>query len=162
MNHFLHRNTGSSGAGSYATFFYAQIDGEARRLRYVNAGHNPPYLLRYAAAPADRVINELPAGGTVIGLFPQSSYEEATIELRPGDVLMAFTDGVLEALNPNDEEYGEERLRDLLRSVGHLPADEIAARIAESLKVWIGNAAQYDDLTFILLQVNANRPAAAS
>ena len=149
MNRFLHRSTGSS---KYATFFYAQIDEPTRRLRYINAGHNPPYLLRCTAG---RSIEELPAGGTVIGLFPQSTFEEASIDLHPGDVLIAFTDGVPEALNPQDEEFGEERLKELLRQSAHLPVSEMAAEITNHLKTWIADAAQYDDLTFILLKVNA-------
>jgi predicted permease len=147
MNRYLHRSTGSN---AYATFFYGQIDERTRQLRYVNAGHNPPCLLRCAA---DQSIEELPAGGTVIGLFPQSSYEESAVDLRPGDVLMAFTDGVPEALNPQEEEFGEERLRNLLRQSAHLPVGEMAAKIAGELKKWIDNAAQYDDLTFILVKV---------
>jgi putative ABC transport system permease protein len=147
MNQLLHRSTGSS---SYATFFYAQIDARTRQLRYVNAGHNPPCLLRYAA---DQSIEELPAGGTVIGLFPQSSYEEAVVDLRPGDVLLAFTDGVPEALNPTEEEFGEERLKSLLRRTAHLPVDEIASTIATELKNWIDSAPQFDDLTFVLVKV---------
>jgi serine phosphatase RsbU (regulator of sigma subunit) len=149
MNRYLHRSTGSN---AYATFFYGQIDERTRQLRYVNAGHNPPCLLRCAA---DQSIEELPAGGTVIGLFPQSSYEESAVDLRPGDVLMAFTDGVPEAQNPQEEEFGEERLKDLLRQSAHLPVAEMASRIAGELKTWIDNAAQYDDLTFILVKVNA-------
>ena len=87
-------------------------------LRYVNAGHNPPYSP--AAAGIDRrlgvpEIEELTVGGTVVGMFPEMVYEEATVELRAGDVLLAFTDGVPEAHNPEDEEFGEERLQELLR-----------------------------------------------
>ena len=147
MNRYLHRSTGSN---AYATFFYGQIDERTRQLRYVNAGHNPPCLLRCAA---DESIEELPAGGTVIGLFPQSSYEESAVDLRPGDVLIAFTDGVPEAQNPQEEEFGEERLKDLLRRSAHLPVAEIASTIASELKTWIDSAAQYDDLTFILVKV---------
>ncbi|MGH9718962.1 MAG: SpoIIE family protein phosphatase, partial [Bryobacteraceae bacterium] len=147
LNRFLHRSTGSS---SYATFFYAQIDEAARQLRYVNAGHNPPYLLRAVNAE----IQELSTGGTVIGLFPQMRYEEAAIDLNPGDLLVAFTDGLPEALNPSDEEFGEERLKDLLRQVAHLPVPEISTRISQELKNWIHDAAQYDDLTFIVMKVN--------
>ena len=90
----------------------------------------------------------------MIGLFPQSSYEECAVELRAGGVLMAFTDGVPEALNPQEEEFGEERLKELLRESAHLPVSEMASRIASELKSWIGSAAQYDDLTFILVKVN--------
>ncbi|HEY6987059.1 MAG TPA: ADOP family duplicated permease [Bryobacteraceae bacterium] len=146
MNRFLYRSTGSN---SYATFFYAQLDEQTRELHYVNAGHNPPYLLRSGAG-----IEELPAGGTVIGMFPQEDYQEARAELRSGDVLIAFTDGVTEALNPGEEEFGEERLKELLRRTAHLPADEMSAEISRELHAWIADAAQYDDLTFIVLKVH--------
>jgi sigma-B regulation protein RsbU (phosphoserine phosphatase) len=82
MNRFLHRSTNSN---SYATFIYAQIDETNRQLRYINAGHNPPYLLRRAD------IQELAEGGTVIGLFPQMAYQEASVDLQSGDLLVAFT-----------------------------------------------------------------------
>jgi phosphoserine phosphatase RsbU/P len=147
MNQYLHRSTGTN---SYATFFYARFDGDTRTLRYVNAGHNPPYLLRYAAGTG---VEELPAGGTVIGLFPQMTYEEASLELNSGDVLIAFTDGVPEALNPAEEEFGEERIREMLMRFGHLPVNDLAGRLAGSLKAWIADAAQYDDLTFVLMKV---------
>ena len=90
----------------------------------------------------------------MLGLFPQMSYEEATVDLRSGDVLVAFTDGVTEALNAAEEEFGEERLKDLLRGVIHLPAAEISSRISEGLRGWIKDTAQYDDLTFVVMKVN--------
>jgi sigma-B regulation protein RsbU (phosphoserine phosphatase) len=151
MNRFLYKSTRSNG---YATFFYACVDtgsAESRRqLRYVNAGHNPPFLLRRTAAGT---VEELPAGGTVIGLFPQMSYAEAAIDLTPGDVLMAFTDGVPEAQNPAEEEFGEERVRQLLVRFADRDVESLAAEIAAELKAWIAGADQYDDLTFILLKV---------
>ncbi len=149
MNGLLHRSTG---ANSYATFFYAEVNEEHRELRYVNAGHNPPYLLR-AADPA-APLEELTAGGTIIGMFAQSTYEEGVVHLHPGDLLIAFTDGVPEALDPKEEEFGEERLKETLRAAAHLPVDEMAARIVSELKQWISDAAQYDDMTFILMKVN--------
>ena len=106
MNYFLYRSTGPN---SYATFFYAQLDQQTRELRYVNAGHNAPYLLRNGG---DRTVEELTTGGTIIGMFPQTRYEEGTLALHAGDVLIVFTDGVTEALNPADEEFGEDRLKD--------------------------------------------------
>ncbi|MCX6630220.1 MAG: ADOP family duplicated permease [Candidatus Solibacter sp.] len=147
MNYFLYRSTGPN---SYATFFYAQLDQHTRELRYVNAGHNAPYLLR---AGGDGTVEELTTGGTIIGMFPQTRYEEGTLALHTGDVLIVFTDGVTEALNPTDEEFGEERLKDLLRLAGGLPVEEMSARIAAELKNWIQDAAQYDDLTFLLMKV---------
>ena len=77
MNHFLYRSTGTN---SYATFFYAQLDEPKRELRYVNAGHNPPYLLRTDAVRM--TVEELATGGTIIGMFPQARYEEGTVDLR--------------------------------------------------------------------------------
>jgi predicted permease len=165
MNEFVYRSTPGS---KYATFFYAQLDEQRRQLRYVNAGHNAPYLLRAGrrstagSAPAlsERMrvegppqIEELTVGGTVVGLFPETEYEEATVELFPGDVLLAFTDGVPEAHNPGSEEFGEERLQALLRQTAQLPADQIGARISAELNNWIRDAEQYDDLTFIVMKV---------
>jgi predicted permease len=148
MNHFLYRSTGSN---SYATFFYAQFDSRNRELRYVNAGHNPPYLLRVGGD--DPTVEELPAGGTVIGLFPKAEYEESCVALNSGDLLAVFTDGVPEALNPADEEFGEDRLKSLLGRIVHLPVEEISARLAQEMRNWIQDAVQYDDLTFVLLKV---------
>lgn len=71
-----------------------------------------------------------------------------------GDLMVAFTDGVTEALNPQEEEFGEERLKALLREVVTLPANQISARISQKLQNWIKDAAQYDDLTFIVMKVN--------
>jgi sigma-B regulation protein RsbU (phosphoserine phosphatase) len=98
-------------------------------------------------------IEQLSVGGTVVGMFPETEYEEATVELGPGDVLLAFTDGLPEAHNPENEELGEERLQKLLRESAHLPADEISARISAEVKAWIFDAEQYDDLTFIVMKV---------
>src|SRR6185503_13798164 len=135
MNQFVHRSTNSN---KYATFFYAQIDDRTRELRYVNAGHNPPYLVRAARArsPEDTEdpvseIEELPAGGTVLGLFPHVVYEEGTIALRSGDVLVVFTDGVPEAHDTQGDEFGEDRLKRLLQEVVHLPASDISSRISD-------------------------------
>ena len=155
MNEFVYRSTP---AAKYATFFYAQLDGQRRHLRYVNAGHNAPYLLRAvrrsAADPASPEIEELSVGGTVVGMFPEMGYEEATVALCPGDVLLAFTDGVPEAHNPENEEFGEERLQQLLRQTAQLPASEISARLSGEMTAWIRDAEQYDDLTFLVMKVS--------
>jgi sigma-B regulation protein RsbU (phosphoserine phosphatase) len=154
MNEFVYRSTPAS---KYATFFYAQLDGQRRQLRYVNAGHNAPYLFRAGrrstADGASSDIEQLSVGGTIVGMFPEMGYEEATVELYPGDVLLAFTDGVPEAHNPENEEFGEERLQQLLRQTAHLPAGEIGARVSAEMKDWIRDAEQYDDLTFIVMKV---------
>jgi sigma-B regulation protein RsbU (phosphoserine phosphatase) len=156
MNRFLHRSTAFS---SYATFFYARLDEKARQLHYVNAGHNPPYLVRALQTnsgdeKSNAPIEELTAGGMIIGMFPFASYQESVVDLQTGDVLIAFTDGVTEALDPAGEEFGEERLKELIRRVAHLPVVEMTAAISRELRDWIGDAPQHDDLTFVVMKVN--------
>ncbi len=90
----------------YATVFYGVFDGATRVLRYVNAGHNPPIVLR-----RDNTSLSLETGGMPVGLFPGSRYEQGTVQLYPGDVIIAYTDGVIEAVNPAGEEWGIEGLR---------------------------------------------------
>ena len=146
MNAQLYRSTGTN---KYATFFYAQLDPARRRLRYVNAGHNAPYLVHRPEAGADVV--ELAAGGTVLGLFPEADYEDAEVALHPGDLIVAFTDGVPEALNPAGEEFGEERVKDLLRQSAGADADAVSAKLSDAMRAWIGSAEQHDDLTFVVV-----------
>jgi serine phosphatase RsbU (regulator of sigma subunit) len=148
MNGFLHRSTG---ANKYATFFYAHLDPGGRTLRYVNAGHNPPYLVRRSGGPVE--ITPLSAGGTVLGLFPDMSFDEAVVFLHPGDVLVAYTDGVTEALNAEGEEYGDERLKTVLQASTAGTADQLAGVLTGALRQWIGAAEQYDDLTFVVVAV---------
>jgi putative ABC transport system permease protein len=154
MNDFLFRSTG---AASYATFFYVQLHAKNRHLRYVNAGHNPPFLLRVAPAPLPQglaSIEELAIGGTIIGMFPGADYEEGHLEVCPGDVIVAFTDGVTEALNPTQEEFGQERLKRILLRVAHLPVKEIISNISQELHAWIADAPQHDDITLIVAKMN--------
>ena len=144
MNGFLYR---SSGSNKYATFFYAQLEDRGRTLRYVNAGHNPPYLMRKSE------ITGLSTGGTVLGLFPEVQYEEARLDLQPGDVFIAFTDGVTEALNIAGEEFGEERLKDLLRGCAGSSAEAISSKLSDRVHEWVGSAEQHDDLTVVVVAV---------
>src|SRR5262249_42391510 len=98
----------ASQANRYATFFYAQYDPDSRKLEYVNAGHNAPMLFhKHDGAPT---LLRLEVGGTVIGLLESFSYQQGCVALAPGDLLIGFTDGISEAMNKNDEEWGEERL----------------------------------------------------
>jgi putative ABC transport system permease protein len=156
MNGFLYQSTG---ANKYATFFYAQVDERGQRLRYVNAGHNPPYLVRCTNATIG--ITELSVGGTVLGLFPDIEFQAADIELQPGDLLVAFTDGVTEALNAAGEEFGEDRLKEVLRASVGAPADAISKRLADTMRDWIGDAEQHDDLTFVVVAMNSGLDTAS-
>lgn len=107
--------------------------------------------------PADFQVTDsclrLSAGGLVIGLFDQTHYEQETIQLQSGDLLVAYTDGVTEAMNEAGDEYGEERLQSSLADLTHLSANEVRDQLVKSLQVWCAGAAQHDDLTFIVLKV---------
>jgi sigma-B regulation protein RsbU (phosphoserine phosphatase) len=150
----------STGASQYATFFYAEVEQGGQRLRYVNAGHNPPCLLRRANGVTEIV--ELRVGGTVLGLFPEAEFQEAEVDLRAGDLLVAFTDGVTDALNAAGEEFGEERLKGVLRAAVGASAREISERLAAVLRRWIENAEQQDDLTSVVVAVNPGDEARPS
>jgi putative ABC transport system permease protein len=151
MNGLLYQSTD---ANKYATFFYAQVEARGQRLRYVNAGHNPPYLVRRANAVTE--IFELRVGGTVLGLFSEVEFQEAEIDLQPGDLLVAFTDGVTDALNAAGEEFGEDRLKGLLRATAGVGASagEVSERLANTMREWIGHAEQQDDLTVVVVAVS--------
>ena len=148
MNAQLYQSTGTN---KYATFFYAELDSCSRRLRYVNAGHNAPYVVHRTTVGVE--IAELSAGGTVLGLFPEADYEAAGVDLHPGDLFVAFTDGVPEALSAAGEEFGEERLKEFLRLSADSDADAVSSKLAETMRAWIGNAEQHDDLTFVVVAV---------
>ncbi|GEM_PF-1107064 len=137
---------------SFITFFYAEFDEQHSTLRYTNAGHNPPLLVRAVEKGGGRV-EKLDKGGTVLGLFCDVEYEEGELHLESGDALVAFTDGLVEARNPSGEEFGEERLIQTLLECGHLPAPNIEDRILRTVEDWTAEAEQEDDLTLVILKV---------
>lgn len=137
---------------SYITLFYAEFNEQTSMLHYTNAGHNPPLLLR-RGSDGRTGVERLDCGGTVLGLFADAPYEEAALRLESGDLLVAFTDGLIEARNPQGEEFGEERLTPLLARSAHLPAVEIERLILQTVKNWTGGADQEDDLTLVIFKV---------
>lgn len=178
MNRLLRESTA---AESYATFFYAQFNERTRELTYVNAGHNPPLLLRAATRemhnrraakrtlsttggaqavavedepqPVSNALRMLTTGGPVIGVFEECIYEQEIIEMESGDLLVAYTDGITEARNLAEEEFGETRLRDIIAAGGHLSAEELSERIVERVQAWCQDAPQHDDLTLVVVKV---------
>jgi len=148
VNHLVY---GASGASRYATFFYAQYEAGMRRLTYVNAGHNPPFLvrMRHEASGVER----LDQGGPVIGLMAEVPYEQASVTLYPGDVILAYTDGVSEAMNLTDQEWGEQHLLDTAKSCLSLPAEQVIDRIMSAADSFSAGAPQYDDMTVVVIKV---------
>jgi sigma-B regulation protein RsbU (phosphoserine phosphatase) len=98
--------------------------------------------------------NAASVGGTVLGLFPEAGYEDAEVSLCPGDLLVVFTDGVSEARNTADDEFGEERLKELLRQAVGSRAEDVSSVLAAAMRQWTAGAEQHDDLTFVVATVN--------
>jgi hypothetical protein len=142
----------ASAANRYATFFYANYDPRSRNLAYVNAGHNPPIVLRTQAQEPQPI--RLDAGSLVIGLLRDFSYQQGSFALQPGDLLLLFTDGVSEAMNAAQEECGEEGLIEAARACDGLGAEEIVSRIIAAADAYAAGAPQHDDMTLVALRVS--------
>jgi len=143
----------SSAAHRYATFFFAVYDPSVRQLVYVNAGHNPPFLLRNDAG-GSATCERLKAGGAVIGLLPHTTYEEETLTLKPGDLLVLYTDGFSEAMTNDDEEWGEERMLTAVEAVRSKAAGEVISGLFEAADRFAQGAPQQDDMTLLTLKIN--------
>jgi phosphoserine phosphatase RsbU/P len=141
----------ASSSNRYATFFYAEYNPVSRKLRYVNAGHNPPLLRRKKGEGYEFL--RLEEGGTVIGLFPDFPYKEAEIELQSGDILVAFTDGISEAMNHAEEEFDEERLIEAIRNCPDRSAANISSFILEHVDAFTAGANQHDDMTIVVMRL---------
>src|SRR5216684_937992 len=144
LNSLIYRNTAND---RFITFFYAQLDGHTRRLAYVNAGHNAPFVLRSGGSH-----ERLQEGGTVLGVFASPDYELGSAQLCPGDRVVLFTDGVTEARNAAGEEFGEARLLRLLEDHRALSADDLQAKILAAAGEFSGGRWQ-DDATLLVLAV---------
>jgi hypothetical protein len=137
----------------YASMFWCYYDPTARSLSYVNAGHFPPLLLRRSGTSGGRVeISRLHIGGPVLGVLPDARYEQAQLEVSPGDLLVMYSDGLVEATNSQGQEYGEGRLRELLGTVTDKSANDIRRAILASFAAFSGAADLQDDLTIVVAQ----------
>ena len=144
LNHQLYHSTPME---KYATLFLAMYDGASRRLNYSNAGHLPPLILG-----DDGSCSRLGRGGTVVGLFDEIPYEEETVQLTPGDIFLAYSDGVTEPENDFGE-FGEERLISIVQENRALPLERISEIVTLAVDDWIGAAEQPDDVTLVLARV---------
>jgi serine phosphatase RsbU (regulator of sigma subunit) len=131
----------------YVTFFMARLDPPSGKLTYVNAGHNPPLLVRGRGS-----LDTLEAGGTVLGMFDSIPYEEGTVELGPGDTLLVFSDGVTETFNTAGEEFGEKRLVEIASRGRGLDAPTLQSEILRELDRFAAGAKAADDRTLIVLK----------
>jgi serine phosphatase RsbU (regulator of sigma subunit) len=135
--------------GRYATMFFGILD-EAGKLEFINAGHPSPILMRQGRAEEAFTEGSLP-----VGLVPEAEFATATLQLEPNDTLFLFSDGVTEAMDPDEQLYGVPRLVGVLRGKTDLPLDEIQKTVLESVENFARGARQADDLTMLVVRYRA-------
>jgi phosphoserine phosphatase RsbU/P len=140
----------STDANRFATLFLSLYEDRTRTLRYINAGHNAPILVR-----ADGRVERLTTGGMMVGAFEWASYEEGRTQLEPGEVLVIFSDGITEAERAPGEEYGEERLVQLVIKHRHISAHEMREIIFNDVDAWSGQNERGDDQTLVIMKSRA-------
>jgi sigma-B regulation protein RsbU (phosphoserine phosphatase) len=133
----------------FTTAVLSEYDPQARRLTYVNAGHNAPILRRTNGG-----LEKLDVGGLPLGIRSPGYYETASLELQPGDVLVFYTDGVVEAFNEENEEFGEDRWRAVIRSLPVLSAQESLQFLMKAVDEFVGATRQADDITCLVFRSN--------
>ena len=132
----------------FVTVFYGIYNMKTGEVKYTNAGHNPPYLLKQ-----DGTLERLPmTGDMAIGIFEDLEYHETSIQLGKGDTLLLYTDGVTEAVNPKDEEFQEERLEQTLKKLAGQTCQVIIDTIKADVKTFANGAEQSDDITLLSLK----------
>ncbi len=141
LNRHLYRTTQPE---KYATLFLAHYDDRSARLTYSNGGQLPPFLLR-----ANGTVKKLDCGGTVVGLMDNMRYQQETLLLQSGDLIIAYSDGVTEPENDFGE-FGEDRLLEVVRQYRDEPLATISAEVMRALDAWIGGGEQPDDITLVL------------
>jgi serine phosphatase RsbU (regulator of sigma subunit) len=155
VNRLFYENTAES---SYATLFYSEYDDSTRRLRYVNCGHLPPVILRGQApctnAFMDQTVERLESTATVLGLFEKWDCTVGEIELRAGDILLIYTDGVTEAQNAEWEEFGDDRLIETLKAHAILPVLALWKEVISAVQQF-SKGEQQDDITLIVARCTA-------
>jgi sigma-B regulation protein RsbU (phosphoserine phosphatase) len=138
-----------SKAGMFVTLFYGVLDHKNNSIKYVNAGHNPPMVYH----SADNTISELEATGIAMGAMEDADYTSKVCQLKSGDVMVLYTDGITEGINEKEEMYGELRLENIIRSSAKLSAKDILECILDDVNTFCGSSPQYDDITLMVIRV---------
>lgn len=133
----------------FATFFFANYDDRSGTLAYCNAGHLPPLLVRGGKA------QRLDVNGLIVGIMADAPYNSSLVQLEPGDLLVAFTDGISEPENSYDQEFGEERLIEIVIRESARPANELIETVMEEVVAWTGAGELQDDMTMLVARRNA-------
>jgi sigma-B regulation protein RsbU (phosphoserine phosphatase) len=141
--------TSRSHSGMFVTLFYGVLDPETRSLAFINAGHNPPFILRFGSLKAE----ELFASGAALGISDRSRFREYRVPLFPGDLIVLYTDGITEALNPAGEEFGTGRLMDTVKEHASGAPQEIVDTVISQVTKFAGSEPQADDITIMVIRV---------
>ena len=141
-NTLLYESTGSD---RFVTLFYGVVDVEKSTLSFCNGGHDNPYLV------SGRGLRRLSTGGPVLGFVPFCRYEEETVALNPGERVVITSDGISEAMNQNEEEFGEKRLEAVIMDNPGLSSQELIGAILAAVREHTGNTAQSDDMTLAVI-----------
>jgi sigma-B regulation protein RsbU (phosphoserine phosphatase) len=142
VNTILHRDGLDN---RYATLFYAELEHDSGQVRYLNAGHNPALLIRKDG------VERLSASSYPLGMLPGASYEESTVYVEPGDVIVAYSDGLTEAQNTAGEEFGPDRVEALLPTLKEHSPDDIGSGILAEVDRFLGGARASDDLSLVVV-----------
>lgn len=145
MNELICMNTHG---GKFITFFWGVLETDSRTMRYVNAGHNPPLLIRKNGS-----LEKLEEGGLILGIMKSiPTYQEGVVTFEHGDILLMYTDGVSEAMNPENVDFSEAALESVTKEARHCSAKEIIAKIQEALEVHTKGSPQSDDITMLVMK----------
>ena len=138
----------NSPAEKFITFFILVLDGMTNRITYVNAGHNAPYLFRASSG----TLTELQASGLPLGMMDGAAYEAEEVLVQPGDAVFMYTDGVTEAMDKAEAQFGEDRLKEVYRSNAVAGPREILSKVSEAVKLFVGAQPASDDQTMMALK----------
>ena len=144
LNDFIHK---SSSINSFITFFFCELNMKSGKLKFINAGHNPPIVLDKKGN-----INRLESCGLCLGMFPDVEYKAQTVVLHPGDITLLFTDGITESRNKENKEFEEEKLVKFLKKKSKLPAPELIKEIQKEVETFTADTDQMDDQTVVVIK----------
>jgi sigma-B regulation protein RsbU (phosphoserine phosphatase) len=133
----------------HATLFYGILDSSKDIFHFSNAGHNPPFLI-----DSDKKVTRLTKGGTVLGFMEDYQFEEDSIKLNSGDAIIIYSDGITEALNEKNEEFGEDRFLTMLKENVKSNADTLIEKVFNAIKTFVNDVPQSDDITIVVIKKN--------
>lgn len=151
LNNFVFQ---SSGLSSFITFFFGELDRQSGELRYINAGHNPPFVLGQMGR-----VSSLGSSGFPLGMFLETTYELGTARLERGDIIVLYTDGIPEARNARNQDFSEERLVNLARNHRDLSAAQLSQKITGDVQGFSTGTEPCDDITLVIIKRNGMGPA---